>query len=95
MLKFTLSELVDKSVMSDFLSKAEIIHNELIANDESLLLLISSATQIFSNLKSTSMRDSVPCVIKQQQLQDDFKIFETRFTTLKKRFNAEMLTKID
>lgn len=91
MFKFTLSEMVDKSVMADFLARAEKMHNELIANDDSLELLIDTATHIQDRLNNGSSTMRVDYLAKKDDLQRNLTTFRARFEMLKKQFNKEML----
>lgn len=90
MFKFRLSELVDRSVMSDFLSKAEKFHNELIANDESIALLIDSANHIKKQLSKSDPGIQMQFLEKREQLARDLSAFQGRFSLLKARFESEL-----
>ena len=88
--KFRLSVLVDKSVMSDFLNKAEKFHNELIANDESIVLLIDSANHIKKQLSKNDPTIQSRYLEKKEQLARDLSAFQGRFALLKTRFENEL-----
>jgi len=92
MLKIRLSELVDKSVLADFLKKAEYFHNELLANDESIRLIMDSVKYQYHNIKNG--RNSIPEKVQEQRvkLKQTITMFNKRFTALNDQFNAEMLS---
>jgi len=90
LIKFRLSELVDKSIMSEFLHKAEVLQSELLENDETIALLYDSAIHIESKLNNNNHRVYTHYLAKKKQLEEDLKIFAGRFLLLKKRFNDEM-----
>lgn len=87
MFKIALSNLVDNSVMSDFLLKAEGIHNELIANDLSISLLTDSVL----NLRSRLDKKEPASLISNQKIQiaDDIRNLTNRFSQVKLWFNQE------
>lgn len=88
--KIALSEIVDKSVFSDFLLKAENIHNELMANDESIVLLMDSANELLAipqlnNGKSVAWRKR-----KIYRLDEDIKTLAARLDKLQLLLNADI-----
>lgn len=88
--KIALSEMVDKSVFSDFLSKAELLHNELIANDESIFLLTDSANHLLSNSGRGNNISDDAFSTKKKQLAHDIRILSQRFDQLQLLITAEM-----
>ncbi len=81
--------MVDKSVLSDFLSKAEAIHNELIANDESIGLLTDTANQLLSKLDDQMNFTHKFYTDKRNQLSIDIQSLLNRFEHLKQTFENE------
>lgn len=86
MLKFRLSELVDKSVLSDFLNRAEYFHSELLANDESISHIMDMIKEHNAKLKSGNTANSD----QQQVLALIIEKFECRFNRLRKQFDQDM-----
>lgn len=87
MFKIRLSELVDKSVMTDFLSRAEKFNNELIANDESIALLFDSATHIQKKLRSSEPALQQLYLEKNAQLTKDLAALQSRLAVLRNRLD--------
>lgn len=87
--KIMLSEMVDKSVLSDFLLKAETMHNELIANDESIELLTDSANYLMSKLNGESNDAGKYLTDKRIQLSYDIQSLLNRFEQLEQTFEKE------
>lgn len=87
--KIALSEMVDKSVRSDFLSRAEMIHNELIANDESIFLLTDSANALLSKLHPGNKADDKRFAERKRQLAYDIQILSQRFDQMQSLIAAE------
>ena len=93
MLIFRLSELVDKSVLSDFLKKAEFFHNEFLANDESIRLILDTVKHQYSKIKSGKITLN-ETTEKRSQLIQTIKKFENRFASLNQQFNKDMLSAV-
>lgn len=93
MLKFQLSELVDKSVLSDFLKKAEFFHNEFLANDESIRLILDTVKHQYSKIRNRkiSLEEALE---KRSQLTQTIEKFEGRFVSLNQQFNNDMLSNV-
>lgn len=89
MLKIKLSELVDNSVMSDFLQKAESLHAELISNDESLTVLLDSVNHLSAAISSEKKMDLPKAKVKVSQISSDIHKYRKRFTMLSGRFQKE------
>lgn len=89
MLKIKLSELVDKSVMADFLQKAEALHAELIINDESLLVLLNSVIHLSETTQGIDQQYPKINHVKIRNLQTDIRKYKARFTALTDRFHKE------
>lgn len=93
MFKIVLSNLVDNSVMTDFLSKAEGVHNDLIANDVSISLLTDSILNLRSQLSDTSTSAKTIHLSQKKQIEEDIKNLEIRFKLLKSWFDSQSLRK--
>lgn len=89
MLKIKLSELVDNSVMADFLHKAELLNNELIANDESVTVLLSTVNHLQENIEIPEKQNTKSSDIKLSSLAADIEKFRNRFSSMKHRFQKE------
>ncbi|MCO6496191.1 MAG: hypothetical protein J5I50_00875 [Chitinophagaceae bacterium] len=92
-LKLRLSELVDGSIFAEFLQKAELLNNELLANDESLRLLNDSAKHLEKIMLNGKTHQHPELLIqKQTQLKKDIDTYSKRFEKLKKRFKSELFS---
>ncbi len=91
MLKIKLSELVDNSVMTDFLLKAEALNNELIINDETIEVLSGSVGHLQGNLHVPGNIESKNSGTKLSSLASDIEKFRKRFNSLKSRFQKDFM----
>ncbi|MBN9351408.1 MAG: hypothetical protein J0H55_12070 [Chitinophagaceae bacterium] len=89
LLKIKLSELVDNSVMSDFLDKAETLNNELISNDQTITLLLSLSDQLQSQIPNCPTHDKV-LELRQKELESDIRKFAERFRSLSTYFQKDL-----
>ncbi|MCO5287676.1 MAG: hypothetical protein M9898_14810 [Chitinophagaceae bacterium] len=91
-LKLRLSELVDGSIYTDFLQKAESLNNELLANDESLQLITDSARNLEELLHQSPENNNASIIQKKTDLKKDIDAFTKRFSQLKRRFLTDLFS---
>lgn len=92
MLKIRLSELVDNSVMTDFLLKAEVLNNELIINDETIEVLLGSVGHLQERMEPARNQKPGISSTKLSSLASDIEKFRKRFNSLKSRFQKDSIT---
>ncbi len=89
MYKIVLSNLVDNSVMSEFLLKAEGIHNDLITNDLSISLLTDSILNLRSRLENKDPKTLSLISNQKVQIEDDIKNLKNRFNLVRNWFDQQ------
>ncbi len=92
LLKIKLSELVDNSVMTDFLSKAEVLNNELLSNDTTINLLMEVADHISNQAENITHFNAPELAQRHRELGIDIEKFKERFRNLSDRFQRELKT---
>ncbi len=95
LLKYSLSDMVDKDVENNFLLVAEYFQNELLLTDDMLKKLIKNLQEFSGRIRKYQNESFVP----EKIIKDNEKIyngilkFEKEFLKLSEDFNARMLRK--
>lgn len=82
LLKMKLSELVDNSVMSDYLSRAEVLNNELILNDNTITLLLTMTDRLYNEADKENRVYDTEMETRQKNLGKDIDKFSKRLRKL-------------
>lgn len=93
LLKYTLSDLVDKTEEKGFLQIAEYFQNELLLNDERINHLIKKRQRISEQFSALELNRNLSgsLLAVEDKFRSDLSAFEKTFQLLSKEFNQKML----
>lgn len=89
LLKYRLSEIVDKNEEKDLLQIAEYFQNELVLEDDVLKRLRIELRE-YADMKHSGYDQAQDIIVKHNALKNDFLNFEKKFLNLSEEFNKKM-----